>query len=82
MTWLSRSRRERDAGHHCFVFGGGRLVTSFVGADLVDELTVGIVPVLLGGGRRLFHENSNRVGLRLVDYTVRHGKVRLTFERR
>ena len=29
----------------------GRLVTSFVQANLVDELTVGIVPVLLGEGR-------------------------------
>ena len=57
-------------------------MTSFLRADLVDELTVGIVPVVLGEGRRLFHENGNRIDLRLVDYTVLNGKARLTFERR
>jgi dihydrofolate reductase len=79
---LSRVRQERDAGHHCFLFGGGKLVTSFLRADLVDQLTVGVVPVLLGEGRRLFHENRRRIDLRLVDYTLLNGKVRLTFERR
>lgn len=44
----------RQQGQHCFVFGGGRLVHSFVAADAVDVLTVSIVPVLLGGGRCLF----------------------------
>jgi dihydrofolate reductase len=79
---LSRVRRERDEGRHCFLFGGGRLVTSFVTANMVDELTVGIVPVLLGEGRRLFHEGRGRVDLRLVDYTILHGRARLTYQRR
>jgi len=79
---LRRVRQERDAGRHCFLFGGGELVTSFLRVDLVDELTVGIVPVLLGAGRRLFHETGNRIDLRLADYTVLDGKARLTFQRR
>jgi dihydrofolate reductase len=79
---LSRVRQERDTGRHCFLFGGGRLVTSFVRADMVDELTVGIVPLLLGQGRRLFHEAHRRIGLRLVDYTILHGRARLTYQRR
>ena len=79
---LARVQRERDDGRHCFLFGGGRLVTSFVQADLVDELTIGIVPVLLGEGRRLFHEGSRRIDLRLVDYTVLSGKARLSYRRR
>jgi dihydrofolate reductase len=79
---LARVQDERDAGRHCFLFGGGRLVTSFVQANLVDELTVGIVPVLLGEGRRLFYEGSRRIDLRLVDYTVLGGKARLSYRRR
>jgi dihydrofolate reductase len=72
---LTRVQRERDDGRHCFLFGGGRLVTSFVQADLVDEFTVGIVPVLLGQGRPLFREGRRRIELRLVDSpssTARH----------
>jgi dihydrofolate reductase len=37
-----------------FVFGGADLVTQFIDLDLLDELTVSIVPVLLGGGVHFF----------------------------
>jgi dihydrofolate reductase len=79
---LGRVRHERDQGRHCYLFGGGRLVSSFIEADQIDELTIGIVPVLLGDGRRLFHAGPHRVDLRLVGCTVLNGKTRLTFRRR
>jgi dihydrofolate reductase len=41
-------RTARDQGQHCLLFGGGLLVESFLAADAVDMLTIGIVPVLLG----------------------------------
>lgn len=75
-------RSERASGNHCFLFGGGELVRSFLEVGLVDRLTVGIVPVLLGGGRLLFGGRHRQLALRLVDYTVQHGKVRLVYERR
>lgn len=75
-------RNARAAGRHCFLFGGGGLVRSFLDAGLVDRLTVGIVPVLLGGGRSLFGGRHGQIPLRLIDYTVGDGKVRLVYERR
>ena len=75
-------RTARATGQHCFLFGGGELVRSFLEAGLVDRLTVGIVPVLLGGGRPLFGGRHPQLSLRLVDYTVQDGKVRLVYERR
>ncbi len=36
----------RDRGDHCYLFGGGVLVHSFLAANAVDMLTVGVVPVL------------------------------------
>lgn len=75
-------RAARDQGQHCFLFGGGLLVGSFLEADAIDRLTVGVVPILLGGGRRLFGGRHPGVGLRLVDYAVQDGKVRLVYERR
>ena len=72
----------RDRGNRCFLFGGGVLVHSFLAADAVDRLTVGIVPVLLGGGRPLFPGGHPTINLRLTDYTVRDGKVRLVYQRR
>lgn len=75
-------RSERASGNHCFLFGGGELVRSFLEVGLVDRLTVGIVPVLLGSGRPLFGGRHLQLALRLVDYTVQNGKVRLVYERR
>ncbi|MGH3475831.1 MAG: dihydrofolate reductase family protein [Nocardioidaceae bacterium] len=72
----------RDRGDHCFIFGGGVLVHSFLDADAVDILTVGVVPVLLGGGRPLFPGQHPAIELRLTDYTVGDGKVRLVYQRR
>jgi dihydrofolate reductase len=57
-------------------------VRSFLAADAVDFLTVGVVPVLLGGGRPLFPGGHPSVNLRLTDYAIADGKVRLAYERR
>lgn len=75
-------RAARDSGQHCFLFGGGVLVESFLRADAIDMLTVGIVPILLGSGRRLFPSEHPTLELRLADYTVESGKVRLVYRRR
>lgn len=34
---------------------GGRLISSFLAVDLIDDLTITVVPVLLGSGLPLFH---------------------------
>ena len=75
-------RAARDEGEHCFLFGGGLLVESFLADDAGDRFTVGIVPVLLGGGRPLFPGKHPTLELRLTDYAVQQGKVRLVYERR
>ena len=72
----------RDRGNHCYLFGGGVLVHSFLAANAVDMLTLGVVPVLLGGGRPLFPGEHQAINLRLTDYTVGDGKVRLAYQRR
>ncbi|HEY2508048.1 MAG TPA: dihydrofolate reductase family protein [Streptosporangiaceae bacterium] len=72
----------REHGQHCFVFGGGLLVHSFVAADAVDVLTVSIVPVLLGGGRSLFPGEHPTINLRLTDYAIADGKARLVYQHR
>ncbi len=45
-----RKRRGKDI----WLMGGGELACEFLKADLVDEIYLGIVPVLLGEGIRLF----------------------------
>lgn len=43
-----------DAGARRVYLDGGSVVSQFLAADLVDELTVSLVPYLVGDGIRLF----------------------------
>ena len=75
-------RAARDQGEHCFLFGGGVLVETFLASNMVDALTVSIVPVLLGKGRPLFGGRHPQLDLALTAYAVQDSKVRLVYRRR
>jgi dihydrofolate reductase len=47
--------------------GSLRLVQALIEADLVDELHLMVFPVILGTGRRLFGETSDKTDWRLVE---------------
>lgn len=47
-------RLRAGRGKNMWLMGGGELVRDFLRDDLVDELHLGIVPMLLGGGIPLF----------------------------
>lgn len=45
----------RAAGYSRVYLDGGQVISDFLAAGLIDELTITTAPVLLGSGRRLFH---------------------------
>ncbi|MEP6901554.1 MAG: dihydrofolate reductase family protein [Actinomycetota bacterium] len=51
-------------------FGGGELAKSFLDEDLVDEISLGITPHLLGAGLPLFPALAREIPLRLVSCNV------------
>jgi dihydrofolate reductase len=57
---------ERDIVVH----GSGQLVQSLLENDLVDELRLMVYPVVLGSGKRLFGETTDKKRLKLVDSQV------------
>jgi len=46
---------------------GGALISSFLRAGLVDELTINVIPIILGGGHPLFSGDLPELPLRLAE---------------
>ena len=64
------------------VHGSAQLVQYLIEHDLVDELRLMVYPVVLGRGKRLFGETSDKKTLRLADSkVVGDGVIILTYAR-
>ena len=61
------SRLKAMQGGDILVAGSGQLVHTLMQHDLVDEYRLMVYPVVLGSGKRLFNNGSDRLSLRLVE---------------
>lgn len=61
---------KQGEGKDIWLFGGASLLDSFLQEGLVDQLSLAVHPILLGEGKRLFQQSSNRTQLTLVDSTA------------
>jgi len=65
---VARLRSEIDGD--IVVHGSARLVQALLDQGLVDELRLMVFPVVLGAGKRIFGETSERRSMRLVESKV------------
>jgi dihydrofolate reductase len=65
---VARLRQRHDGD--VVVHGSASLVQTLVEHDLVDELRLMVYPVVLGKGKRLFDETSDKKPMRLVDSRI------------
>ncbi|MBA3999755.1 dihydrofolate reductase family protein [Brevundimonas sp.] len=71
-----------EAGPDLLTQGSSGLIQSLLKADLVDQFTLLIFPVVLGSGKRLFHVEAAPAGLRLLgSRTTSQGVVVARYER-
>jgi dihydrofolate reductase len=54
-------------GKNIWLYGGAKLITSFMNLDLVDEYRLAVHPVIIGRGKPLFENIEERHRLDLVD---------------
>jgi dihydrofolate reductase len=65
---ITKLKQEQDGD--IVVHGSARLVQTLIENDLVDELRLMVFPVVLGTGKRLFGETTDKKRLRLSSSTV------------
>jgi dihydrofolate reductase len=79
-SFIKKHRKRR--GKNIWLMGGGELARDFLKADLVDELHLGIVPVLLGQGIPLFPHGFPQRNFSLLECkNYSRGMISLKYER-
>ena len=77
VAWLRKHK-----GKDIWLMGGGELARDFLRADLVDELYIGIVPVLIGAGIPLFPPGFPQREFKLLENkTYSKGLIALKYQR-
>jgi dihydrofolate reductase len=72
---------QQQPGKDIWLFGGSDLITGFMNANMIDELFLAVHPIVLGAGKPLFQNISQRNHFTLIEakpYST--GLVALTYK--
>ena len=58
---------QQQPGGNIWLYGGGKLITTFINLGLVDMFRMAVHPVILGTGKPLFKDIKQKVALKLED---------------
>jgi dihydrofolate reductase len=59
-------RLKSESGKNIFLDGGAEIVNEFLKLQQIDEIILSIIPILLGGGTRLFNQGFTEHKLKLI----------------
>ncbi len=72
---------KQQPGKDIWLFGGASLTTDFINHQLVDEMWLGLVPIVLGKGKSLFQDIQNRQQFKAISATTSNGYFSLRLSR-
>jgi dihydrofolate reductase len=73
---------KQQPGKSIWLYGGSRLISTFINLNLIDEFRLAVFPIVLGSGNPLFKEITHRIDLKLVDAnTGSSGVVEVTYQK-
>lgn len=73
---------KEGTGKNIWICGGADVINQLMKEDLIDRFHIAMVPVVLGGGIRLFEEIGRMINLTLVDTLNYNGVVEVVYDRR
>jgi len=80
VSWL----REQAAGKDVWILGGQQTISALLQAGTIDQLDIFVIPVILGGGIRLFGGPESEPELLKLDHVqpYANGVVKITYTMR
>lgn len=73
---------KQQEGKGIWICGGAEIVNRLRAKDMIDIYHITLIPVLLGGGKRLFEATDNRTHLQLIRTQHYNGIVELIYKRK
>ncbi len=73
--------REQSNGN-IWLYGGAELTTEFLNSGWIDEMWLGIVPVVLGNGKPLFQNISHRNYFTIIKSGMSDGYLSVKLKRK
>ena len=58
---------QNQTGKNIWLYGGAKIITTFLNLDLIDEYRLAVHPVIIGKGKPLFENIEDRHKLTLLD---------------
>ncbi len=71
-----------DSGKDIWICGGADVVNQLLKKDLIDRFHIATIPVIIGGGVKLFGDTGYSLNLKIVDTIIYNGVVETVYERR
>lgn len=64
------SLMQQEKGKNIWLFGGASLISTFINQNMVDEMWLAFVPIVLGAGKPLFENITERKKYKLTESNV------------
>lgn len=72
----------QQSGKNIWICGGAQIANQLIGADMIDTYHIAVIPVILGGGIKLFDTTEHKLDLALAGTKEYNGIIELTYHRK
>lgn len=69
------------SGKNIWICGGADIINQLIKEDLIDVFHITTIPIILGGGVRLFNETNYKMKLKLINTMNYNGIIESVYER-